>query len=284
MRLAVAVAAGLAACEHSTPFPPTVYTPGDPFNPPTLVRLTLNPGEDVMPAWLPSGEIVFTAERRDRSDRDHCLAIMPDTGGSITRYVCRTSGPNDSIDVFEEAAATSVGGGQIAYVRAASYRLPVPPISPHVQSIVLAPLSDPNSARVVRGLPYAAPSGRTHWGISHLRWLDATHLIYVGQDVTYPRGCSSCPPDTVRVGLEIATLDLSVDPPVVSIVPATGNAQSVTVGATNDTIYFTREFEALPADSVFRYQRPAPSTDASRVLIGSEENFSSLDLWLVILP
>lgn len=236
------------ACEHGGPFPPTNYAPAEPFNPPPLVRLTLNPGEDVMPAWLPSGEMMFTAERLDRPDRDRCFAVMRSSGGAITRYICRTTASNDSIDVFNEATA---GGGRLAYVRAGSHRLPIRPLSPQVQAIVVAPLSDPGAASVVRALPYFAPSSRTHWGISHLRWLDSTRLVYVGEDVSYPRPCSQCPPDTVRVGLEIATLDVASDPPVVAIVPGTDGASSVAVGASSDTIYFTREGDAVLYRHVF---------------------------------
>lgn len=241
LRFAVLLIAVLVACEHGGPFPPTEYAPSQPFNAPPLIRLTLNPGEDVQPTWLPDGEIVYSAERRDRVDRDRCLAVMPGTGGAITRYVCRTTAPNDSVDAFNEAAATAAAGGRIAYVRAGSSRVPIIPVSPGVQSIVVAPLADPNAARVVRSLPYLAPSGRTHWGISNLRWLDSTRLIYVGQDVTYPRGCSSCPPDTVRVGLEIAVLDVTAATSAPTVVPGTVNASSVAVGASSDTIYFTRE-------------------------------------------
>ncbi len=235
----------LAGCEHGGPFLPQDHAPSEPFNPPPLTRLTLNPGEDVMPTWLPGGDIMFSAERGDRPDHDRCLAVMRSAGSAITRYVCRTSASNDSLDVFNEAAATTAGGGQIAYVRAGSYRLPIPPLSPHVQAIVVAPLVDPAAARVVRALPYPASSGRTHWGISHLRWLDSTRLIYVGQDVSYPRPCSQCPNDTVRVGLEIAILDLAPATPVVTIVPGTDGASSVAVGASSDTIYFTREGDAV---------------------------------------
>jgi hypothetical protein len=242
----IAVTAVLG-CGHSGPFDSSVYGPTQPFNTPPPTRLTLNPGEDVMPLWLPSGDIMFSAERRDRADRDRCLAVMPGAGGAITRYVCRTTASNDSIDVFNEAASS--GGGQIAYVRFDSYSVPIPPLTPDLQAIVVAPLANPTASRVVRDLPYFAPSGRTHWGISHLRWLDSTRLVYVAQDVSYPRPCSQCPPDTLRVGLEIATLDLAPATPVVTIVPGTDGASSVTVGASSDTLYFTRGGDAV----LYRY-------------------------------
>jgi len=241
----------LAGCEHSTSFVPTDYAPTQPFNAPPLIRLTLNPGEDRMPALLPDGQVMFTAERRDRDDHDWCLAEMPGSGAAISRFVCPTTASNDSLDAFTEAAPTSLGGGQIAYVRDGSYRLPIPPVIPNVSAIVVAPLSDPNASHGVQSLPYFAPSGRTHWGISHLRWLDASRLIYVGEDVSYPRGCSSCAPDTLRVGLEIAILDLAPSPVAVTIVPGTDSATSVTVGASSDTIYFTRDGEAVVYRHIF---------------------------------
>lgn len=261
----IVLAAVFAGCEHGAPFVPVDYAPSQPFNAPPLIRLTLNPGDDLTPAWLPDGEIVFTAERGDRADHDRCLAVMPDGGGAIASYVCRTSVPDDSLDVFMEAAPTSLGGGQIAYVRQSSYRLPIPPIAPGLQGIVVAPLIDPNAGRMVVSLPYLAPSQRTHWGVSHLRWLDASRLVYVGEDVSYPRACSMCPPDTVSVGLEVAILDLGIPNSTVTIVPGTDGASSVTVGASSDTIYFTRENDA----AVYRHIFSSGATDTIHDFGGS---------------
>ncbi|HWC74850.1 MAG TPA: hypothetical protein VG454_13025 [Gemmatimonadales bacterium] len=249
--------AALAGCEHGAPFRPSDYAPTQPFNAPPLVRLTLNPGDDQMPAWLPDGEIVYTAERLDRADHDRCFAVMPDGGAAISRYICRTTASDDSLDVFLEASPTAFGGGQIAYLRQGSYRVPIPPLTPNVQAIIVAPLTDPSPGRMVRSIPYLAPSGRTHWGVSHLRWLDASRLVFVGEDVSYPRPCGSCPVDTVRVGLEIAILDLSSSSPSVTIVPGTDSASSVSVGASSDTIYFTRESDG----AVYRHVFSTTTTD-----------------------
>ncbi|HKA57632.1 MAG TPA: hypothetical protein VKD28_03390 [Gemmatimonadales bacterium] len=241
----------LAACEHGAPFHPTGYSPSEPFNAPPLIRLTLNPGDELTPAWLPDGQIIYSTERIDRDDRDRCFAFMPGNGAAISRYACRTPTSNDSIDAFLEAAPTAANNGQIAYVREDSYGLPIPPLSPGVNAIVVAPLADPNASTVVQSLPYLAPSGRTHWGVSNLRWLDASRLVYVGEDVSYRRPCPMCSTDTVRVGLEIAILDLAPATPVVTIVPGTDSASSVTVGASSDTIYFTRENDAAVYRHVF---------------------------------
>lgn len=252
----VIVAAAVLGCEHGGPFHPINYGPSDPFNPPPLIRLALNPGRDYEPAFLPDGSIVFTAERGDRDDHDHCLAFLPSTGGAITRYACRTSASDDSLNVFEGAAALG-GGGQIAFVRAASNRLPIIPVFPDVQALVVAPLGSPNAARVLQSIPYLAPSGRTHWGISHLRWLTPTQLVYVGEDVTYPRPCSSCAADTVRVGLELVTLDVAPAAPLLSVVPGTDSASSVAMGATHDTLYFTREGKS----AIYRFAFPSGQID-----------------------
>jgi hypothetical protein len=101
-----------AACDHGAPFRPTGYAPSQPFNAPPLIRLTLNPGDDLTPAWLPDGQIIFSAERVDRADHDRCFANMPGSGAAISRYVCRTATSNDSLDAFSEGAPTSLDAGR----------------------------------------------------------------------------------------------------------------------------------------------------------------------------
>lgn len=231
----------LAACEHGAPFRPVPHTPDDPFTPPPPpTRLTLNPGLDLAPISLPgSSTILYTAERVDRTDHDQCFAELPQGGGAITRYICRTTASDDSTNVFSEAAVAA--DGQLAYVRASTHRFPFRPLSPDVEALVVGTLDDPNNVRVLRTLPYTAPSGRIHQGASHLGWLNAAKLVYLAEEVTYPRPCSGCAPDTVRTGLEIATIDFFGLPvPIIVVVPGTDSASSVAVGATGDTIYFTR--------------------------------------------
>lgn len=252
---AVWLAAAVVACEHTPPFAPGVYTPGGPFGTGPALRLTYNPGTDEAPFWLlGSGGIFYTAERLDRADHDHCFAIMPAGGGAISSYTCRTSAADDSVDVFEAAALAS--DGQIAYVRVRSHRLPGRPISPDVQALVVASLADPNAVRILRPLAYTAPSGRIHQGISHIGWLTSSRLVYVGERVTYPQACSRCPPDTVRTGIEVVTLDFAGATPLLAVVPGTDSASSVAV-ATSDTIYFTRNGDSR----VYRFAFSSGQTD-----------------------
>ena len=253
---AVWLAAAVTACEHTATFAPGTYTPNGPFGSGPALRLTYNPGTDLFPAWLPGGAgILYTAERVDRADRDHCFAVLPSGGGAITRYDCPSTASNDSIDVFDGASLSP--DGRIAYVRASSRRIPVRPIAPQVEELVVAPLADPNAVLVLRPLDYTAPSGRLHQGISHIGWLSPTRLVYLGERVTYPQACSGCAPDTVRTGIEITTLDFSGATPVLAIVPGTDSASSVVVGGTGDTIYFSRNGDSR----VYRYTFSSGQTD-----------------------
>jgi len=220
------------------------------------VRLTYNPGTDLAPLWLPGDSgILYSAQRIDRVDQDRCFAVLPSTGGTISRYACRTSAGDDSVDVFEGAALDS--GGQIAFVRARSHRLPGRPIAPDAQALVVAALADPNAVQVLRPIPYTAPSGRIHSGLSHLGWLGPSRLVYLGERVTYPQACSSCAPDTVRTGVEVVTLDFAGPAPVLAVVPTTDSASSVAVGTTGDTIYFTRNGDSR----VYRHAFSSGQTD-----------------------
>lgn len=246
----------LAACEHGAPFGPTGDGPDRPFDPGPVTRLTFNQGEDVAAAWLPAdGGILYTAERVDRADHDRCFAMMPPGGGGIFRYVCRSTTADDSLDVFGGAAVAA--DGRIAYVRSSTYRSAGRALAPESEALVVAPLADPNRVRVLETIAYLSPSGRVHQGVSHIRWLSSTRLVYVGEDVTYPRLCDFCALDTVRMGIEIVTLDIAGATPVLAVVPATDSASSVAVGATSDTIYFTRNGDSR----VYRYAFSAGRTD-----------------------
>jgi hypothetical protein len=253
-RRVVLIAVLLAACEHAAPFQPGDYGPSGPFSTTAPTRLTLNPGRDVAPAWLPGdAAIVYTAQRLDRRDGDHCLALLPPGGGAISRYACRTPGANDSIDAFWEAAVAA--DGQLAYVRAGSI-LPAIPFPPDAQALVVATLADPNDARVLRTIPYTSPAGLVQ-GMSHIHWLSPTRLVFLSEDVTYPRASQS--QDTVHTGLQIGVVDFGGPAPVLTVVSGTNGATSVTVGSTADTLYFT-----LAGDGrVLRYAFSSDVTDVA---------------------
>ena len=256
-RRLVLFAALLAACEHSTPFRPGTYGPDGPLSAGPVTRLTFNPGEDLGPVVLPGGGgIFYSAERLDRSDRDHCLAELPPNGGAIRRWVCRTTVADDSINVLDEPAVS--GDGRLAYVRASGSLQFGRPLGPSAQQLVLATLAAPEApTRVLLPIPSPAPGGRVYEAISHIGWLAPSRLVYLEETVRYLRACSSCPPDTVRTGIEIVTLDFAGPTPVLAVVPATDSASSVAVGATGDTIYFTRNGDSR----VYRFAFSSGQTD-----------------------
>ena len=238
IRLTVALAA-LAACEHTAPFRPGEGGAGGPLIPGAIAQLTYSPGQDVIPAWLPDGSgFVFTAERRDRADHDRCLAFMPDSGGAISRYVCSTSAADDTLNVFDEAAML---GDSIAYVRASTERF-LQGLGPDRQQLVIAPLADPNAARVIQQIPFTTSWGDTYDAISHVAWLGpgGGRLAFIGEHVTYPRGCSSCVPDTVRVGIGVVIADVTGAAIVLTRMPDGDSASSLAGSVNGDTVYFTK--------------------------------------------
>ncbi len=271
VRRLVLLAVLLAACEHGAPFRPEDYTPDGPFGSLPAIRLTLNPGTDRTPTWLPGGGgIWYSAERLDRLDRDHCLAELPPDGGGIRRWVCRTTAPDDSINALDEPAVS--GDGRLVYVRSSGSLRLGRPIGPSAQQLVLAPLDAPDApTRVLQPIPSVAPGGRVYEAISHVGWLGPSRLVYLEETVRYPRPCSSCAPDTVRTGIEIVTLDFGAANPVLAVVPTTDSASSVAVGTTGDTIYFTRNgdsrvyrhaFSSGQTDTVFDFGAAGIARDA----------------------
>jgi len=172
-----------------------------------------NAGIDAGATWLPADEAFSTPRALDRPDDDRCFAIMPPGGGGIFRYVCGARPPMIRSTYLTRrrspatAALPTCGRGRIA--------------SPGLRSSRRAgagrrPLEDPNRVRVLEAIAYLAPSGHVHQGVSHIRWLTSTRLVYLGETVTYPRRCPFCVLDTVRTGIEIVTLDLAGATPVLA--------------------------------------------------------------------
>lgn len=238
LRLALAIVT-VAGCSHDPAFSPRPYTPGQPSSAGSLVRLTFNPGGDLGPAWLPDGSgFLYTVERSDRPDLDRCLAQIPAAGGSIVREICNlTAGSSDSVDAYTSAAVNATG--RLAYVRASAPIGFAWPLSPRRHDLVLATLADPRPVAVLESFPIAAPSGHDHDEAAQIRWLSDQSLVYLAQSVAYVPPCQFCnQKDTITIGLEIARLDLGGPAPVLSILPGTDQASSLTtVGS--DTVYFT---------------------------------------------
>ncbi len=237
-RLGLLLIAGLAACEHSSPFHPGTYAPTGPLGSGSPLRLTYNPGQDLTPVWLPDGSgILYSRERVDRPDLDRCLARLPAGGGAITGELCDLiPAADDSTDAYQWPAPAA--DGRLVYVRASSPTA-LRGLAPHDQQLVLGTFDGSAAVRVLIGIPYQSPSGRGNEAVAQIRWLNATTLVYVGQGVVYPRACGRCPADTVTTGLELVKMNVSPPIPTLDTLPGTDQASSVAVVG-SDTVYYTR--------------------------------------------
>lgn len=229
--------AALAACEHTPPFSSDEGGSVGPLIPGQPTQITFSPGQDLIPEWVPDGSgFVFTAERRDRADHDRCFAFMAGGGGTISRYVCNTVAADDTLNVYDEAAFQ---GDSIAYARASTERF-LPGLGADRQALVIGPIANPNAARVLQTIPFTTSWGATYDAISHVASLGPGRIAFIGEHVTFPRRCSSCVPDTVRIGIGLVIADISAAGLVLTRMADGDSASSLAPSANGDTVYFTR--------------------------------------------
>lgn len=234
-RLAVAAALTLVAgCGHSEPFEVTQPTMDGPFSTEYPIRLTFSDGDDRTPSWLPDGSgIIYSSERLDEPAHDRCLLVLPPGGGTVDRSICVNALTHeDSTDRLESPAVS--GSGRIAFLRAES-RIGLQK-GPRMW-LMLGTIDDPLAAMPVTPVPYFAASNRTHFNASHLQWIGADRLVYLGENLFYEG--STFFPDTFTTGLEIMRGDASREVMALIPVPGTDYASSVAGGGDDDTIVFT---------------------------------------------
>ncbi len=235
-----ALLATVLACSHSQPFAPQDQSSREPLAPGVPARLTYNPGKDLRPAWLADGSGFWYATEplngAARGEADRCLVLMGPEGGTILRRVCNTDpAARDSLDAFDLPVPSP--DGRVVFTRASSR---VGDIAPRRAGLMIGSVDRPEAARQLLPLPYTVPGGRMHGGMSHLRWLSADRLVYLGEQVAYPRPCPSCAPDTLITGLEIVELTgLDAVRPLQQVVPGTFDATSVALGPEAETVYYT---------------------------------------------
>jgi hypothetical protein len=235
MKVAMAVLAVLAvACGHGEPFAVEDQSRDTPFAATPPVRLTYNDGDDRTAAWLPEQSgILYSSERLDQADHDRCLLVLPPTGGSVRRSICEDAvAHEDTTDRFEAAAVNAEG--RIVFLRAvSSIGLQKGP----ALHLMLGSVDDPAAAAPVTIVPYFAPSGKTHFHVSHTQWLGPDRFVYLAEDLFYQG--STFLPDTFSTGLEIVRGDIAGESVTLTVVAGTELASSVAAGPDEDTIYFT---------------------------------------------
>lgn len=242
------------ACGHTDPFSTPPFTTDQPFDPTPPVQLTLNQGADRSPSWLPDGSgIIYSSQQLGRLDADVCLAELPPTGGSQRRLVCDLSRLGSDTNNAIESPVVSADG-RLAFLKATSS---IGGTNPFRERLAVAPGLDAANATEVQAVPYTPPGEPARSGVQALRWLDPSHLIFVGGLATIRRACALCVLDTIATGFGVDILDLAGGT-VPGTLPGTDQASGVSVGQSADEIYFT-----LSGDS--RVYRRAISTGETAV-------------------
>lgn len=253
--LAVVGSALLAwACGHTDPFSTPPFTTDQPYDPTPPAQLTLNQGADRSPSWLPDGAgIIYSSQQLGRSDADVCLAELPPTGGTQRRLICDLSRlGSDTNNAIESPVMAA--DGRLAFLKATSA---IGGTNPFRERLAVAPGLDAANATEVQAVPYTPPGEPARSGVQALRWLDPSHLIFVGGLAAIRRACALCVLDTIATGFKVDILDLAGGT-APSPLAGTDQASGVSVGQSAVEIYFT-----LSGDS--RVYRRALSTGETTV-------------------
>ena len=106
-------------------------------------------------------------------------------------------------------------------------------------------------------VPFTTAWGDTYDAVTKVAWVDAGRLAFIGERVTYPRACSNCVADTVRIGIGVVLAEIGGAAPVLIRMPDGDSASSLAVAANGDTIYFTKTGDS----HVFRRTLSTAQTD-----------------------
>jgi hypothetical protein len=229
-----ALLALLAACGHVEPGAPSDSGSTGPFAPGNPLRLTLNPGRDLWPAWTDDGSAIwYVYQDLGRADRDYCLGKLPAAGGSRTVSFCQVVPPaaDDSLDV---AISPAPRGDRLAWFRVHSRANDLVPTS---GELMLGPAGDLDAAVPLVHFPFQTPAGSIQSFGQDLQWLDDSTLLYAGTQV---RVTGTPPTDTSYTGAGLTLVHLTGAGATVEILPGATDAASAGAGTAAGELYFTR--------------------------------------------
>jgi hypothetical protein len=227
---------GSLGCSHTEPFGPRDFGTNQPFDPTPPLQLTLNRGPDRRAAWLPDGSaILYSTQRPATPDNDVCLASLLPSGGSQRSLTCDLSPDGVNLTEALESAAPA-SDGRLAFVGATSA---IGALFPVREELALGSIDDPSNRSTLLVIPYTLPGRRTHSGISQVRWLSLTRIVYLAEAVTVFSPCDTCQKDTVRTGLDAMWLDLALPGSPPQPIPGTDDASGVSPGGSEDEVYYT---------------------------------------------
>jgi hypothetical protein len=226
----------MAGCGHTEPFGSRTFETDQPFNSTPPIQLTLNRGPDRRAAWLLDGSaVLYSTQRPGTQDNDICLAVLPPTGGRQRSLTCDLSPTGENLTEALESAAPAADG-RLAFFAATSS---IGALIPDRQGLAVGSLADPATRTTLVGIPYTIPGRRTHGGVSQVRWLGSTRLLYLGEAVNVMTPCQTCQMDTLRSGLDAVWLSVEGGGATPQPIPGTDNASSVSPGGNEDEVYYT---------------------------------------------
>jgi hypothetical protein len=230
----------VTGCNHSQPFQ-SRESPQGPRSTTPPVRLTYNLGQNLAAAWKPDGSgVLYVYQQQDRTDQDRCLGLLPAVGGTRIASKCYPGDVmQDSTDAFDAVAAGP--DGRLAWIEG---HAGVADAGPSRRELRIGSLSATDRGTLVLGFPYLSSTGQLHSVGTHLGWLGADALVYVGAAVLYPT-CKErqlpdgCKTDTLVAGREIVQVDLTSSPPTIQVIPGTAAASSVWPAVDGSAICYT---------------------------------------------
>lgn len=242
MRAVALLLVAATACAYDAPWAPRRYGPNGPYSRASPGRITLNPGADRTPAWLPQDTAVLYSVERGDPPHDRCLGVLSARSWTLERWLCHASlTPGDSTNSFEWPAVRP--SGELAYQWGTTTAGSA--IELH-RYVVVATLALWESRRVLATFDLGVSGGGSAIdGVRQLGWISDTSLVYVHEQMGVARNPFTGKLDTTIAALRIERIDFGGDAAITTAVPGTDGATSVAVNDSGTAIYYT-----LPADTI----------------------------------
>ncbi len=238
------------ACSHSESFPTIPDRTAGPFGTETPTRLTFNPGDDGFPAIASPGLLSYRY-RRGTPDRDFCAGVMPAGGGPRIAEVCAWEA-DDASRSDQFGAAVLLDDGRFLWTR---HESGTGNQAAQEGGLFLGPAQSPRTAVRILALLGRPAGASARWdllvdpvqtGPNEITALAAQWYI---SPTILPRG----PIDTVILGIEIARIDVSTMPAVVTVLAPAPDAIAWSRDAATGELYYTRPtYLAASLDSLYQ--------------------------------
>ena len=197
---ALAILLGVSGCDHTEPFSYTPPALRGPFSESIPRQLTFNPGDDRFPS-VQGGLVAYSRRLPDRTDRDWCVAVLPDTGGVLIHDLC-PPGPADTLVDAWRFPALSPDTTSLIFWKERGL---ISNVVPAQRGFVRVSWSQPDSLVSVLDAPYRFPDSTLGNAVREVTWPSVNTLRFVAgvEYVTQPMV------DTVFTSLGVAELDLT---------------------------------------------------------------------------